>query len=126
MFIEELRMRCLIPAVLFLGFTGLVFGQHGGGGGVGGGARGGGGGGRGYSRGFANPGRVPHPTHGIAGVVPYPVFYGGYYDGSYDGSGSYGTILPLPDTRRVTVLDITALDMLTMVRKPMAPECHRW
>jgi hypothetical protein len=90
MFIEELRMRCLIPAVLFLGFTGLVFGQHGGGGGVGGGARGGGGGGRGYSRGFANPGRVPHPTHGIAGVVPYPVFYGGYYDGSYDGSGSYG------------------------------------
>jgi hypothetical protein len=65
-------MRCLVPAVLILSFTGLVFGQsHGGSGG------------RGYSRGFANPGRAAHPLHGAAVIVPYPVYYGGYYGGAY-------------------------------------------
>jgi hypothetical protein len=68
-------MRCLVPAVLLLSSTGLVFGQH----------PGGGGGGRGYSRSFANPGRAAHPLHGAAVIVPYPVYYGGYYGGAYGG-----------------------------------------
>jgi hypothetical protein len=71
-------MRYLVPAVLLLSSTGLVFGQsHGGSGG------------RGYSRGFANPGRAAHPQHGAAVIVPYPVYYGGYYGGYYDGSTGY-------------------------------------
>jgi len=71
-------MRCLVPVVLSLSLTGVVFGQsHGGSGG------------RGYSRGFANPGRAAHPQHGAAVIVPYPVYYGGYYGGYYDGSSGY-------------------------------------
>jgi len=71
-------MRCLVPVVLSLSLTGVVFGQsHGGSGG------------RGYSRGFANPGREAHPQHGAAVIVPYPVYYGGYYGGYYDGSSGY-------------------------------------
>ncbi len=76
-------MRCLVPAVLLLSSTGLVFGQHAGGGGSGSG--------RGYSRAFANPGRAAHPLHGAAVIVPYPVFYGGYYGGAngyYDPSAA--------------------------------------
>jgi len=76
--LKELRMRCLVPAVLLFSLTGVVFGQsHGGSGG------------HGYSRGFANPGRAAHPVHGAAVIVPYPVFYGGYYGGYYDGSNGY-------------------------------------
>jgi hypothetical protein len=67
-------MRCLVPVVLLFGLTGLVFGQHQGGGG--------------YARGFANPGRAAHPVHSSAVIVPYPVYYGGYYGGAYGyGSG---------------------------------------
>lgn len=47
-----------------------------------------GGRGYGYSRGFANPGRVNHPYHGYGSntIVPYPVYYGGYY--GYDPSAA--------------------------------------
>jgi hypothetical protein len=74
-------MRCLVPAVLMLSVTGLVFGQ----------SRGGhsGTGGRTYSRGFANPSRTSHPVHGAAVIVPYPVYYGGYYGGAYGYGGGY-------------------------------------
>ncbi len=94
-------MRCLIPAVLLLSVTGVVFGQSHQGqswslGGFGSvlypgtghaptatppvgqfvaGAHGGGG----YSRGFANPGHATHPQHSSTVIVPYPVYYGGYY-----------------------------------------------
>jgi hypothetical protein len=70
-------MRCLVPAVLSLSLTGLVFGQ----------SRSSSGG-RSYSQGFAHPGRVSHPVHGAAVIVPYPVYYGGYYGGAY-GYGGY-------------------------------------
>jgi hypothetical protein len=111
MFTEELRMRCLAPAVLFLSLTGsltsVAFGQShqgqswslGGFGSVlypGTGhaptatppvgqfvASGG------YSRGFVNPGRASHPQHGAAVIVPYPVYYGGYYGGAYGYGGGY-------------------------------------
>ena len=77
-------MRCFVPAVLLLSSTGLVFGQH----------QGGGGGGRGYSRGFANPNRAAHPLHGAAVIVPYPVYYGGYYGGAYGYDPSAGGYAP--------------------------------
>jgi hypothetical protein len=98
-------MRRLIPALLFVSLAGLAFGQgHPGGswslGGFGSVLHPGMGhsptatppigqfGSPGYSRGFANPGRASHPEHGAAGIVPYPVFYGGYY--GYDPSaGGY-------------------------------------
>src|SRR5579863_4957696 len=105
-------MRCLVPAVLLLSFTGVVFGQsHGGGGSWSLGGFGSvvypgmghaptatppigqfGGGYGGYGRGFANPNRVNHGQHGAAAIVPYPVFYGGYYGGyGYDPSAAgYG------------------------------------
>src|SRR5580698_9533588 len=70
-------MRCLVPVVLLLGLSGLLFGQsHVGGGG------------RGYSRGFANPGRASHPQHGSTVIVPYPVYYRGYYGNGYSGDPS--------------------------------------
>ena len=98
-------MRRLIPALLFVSLAGLAFGQgHPGGswslGGFGSVVYPGMGhaptatppigqfGGGGYSRGFANPGRASHPQHGAAGIVPYPVFYGGYYGGGYYGDPS--------------------------------------
>ena len=99
-------MRCLVPSVLFLSLTGVVFGQgHQGGqgqswslGGFGsavypgmGHAPGatppvgqfGTGHAGGFSRGFGNPGHANHPGHGSTTIVPYPVYYGGYY-------GAYG------------------------------------
>jgi hypothetical protein len=99
-------MRCLVPAVLLLSFTGFVFGQsHGGGGSWSLGGFGSvlypgmghaptatppigqfGAGYGGYGRGFANPGRANHPQHGGGVIVPYPVFYGGYY--GYDPSAA--------------------------------------
>jgi hypothetical protein len=77
-------MRCLVPVVLLLVLSGLLFGQsHVGGGG------------RGYSRGFANPGRASHPQHGSAVIVPYPVYYGGYYGGyGYGGDPSAAGYAP--------------------------------
>jgi hypothetical protein len=114
---EELRMRCLVPAVLLLSFTGLVFsqsnlgqsnqgqshqGQHWSLGGFGSIAGTGHAptatppvgqfvaaahGGGGYSRGFANPGRASHPQHASTVIVPYPVYYGGYYGGAYGYGG---------------------------------------
>jgi|HubBroStandDraft_1064217.scaffolds.fasta_scaffold69094_2 hypothetical protein len=101
-------MRCLVPAVLLLSLTGLVYGQSHQGqswslGGFGSILYPGTGhaptatppigqfasnGGGGYSRGFANPGRASHPQHGSAVIVPYPVYYGGYYGYGYDPSAS--------------------------------------
>jgi hypothetical protein len=103
MFIQESRMRCVVPAVLFLSLSGAVFGQSHQGqtwslGGFGSilypgtghaptatppvgqfvAARGGG-----YSRGFATPSRANHPQHSGTVIVPYPVYYGGYYGGAY-------------------------------------------
>ena len=98
-------MRRLVPVLLFVGLTGLAFGQgHPGGswslGGFGSVVYPGMGhaptatpplgqfGGGGFSRGFANPGRASHPQHSGAVIVPYPVYYGGYY--GYDPSaGGY-------------------------------------
>ena len=100
-------MRRLIPALLFVGLSGVAFGQgHPGGnwslGGfgsilypgmghaptatppVGQFANGG------FSRGFASPGHASHPQHGSTGIVPYPVYYGGYYGGGYYGDPSAG------------------------------------
>jgi hypothetical protein len=98
-------MRWLVPAVVLLSLTGVAFGQgHAGGGSW---SLGGFGsvlypgmghaptatppvgqfGARPFSRGFVNPGRAPHPRHGSAVIVPYPVYYGGYY--GYDPS-AYG------------------------------------
>ncbi len=99
-------MRCVIPAVLIFSFAGIVYGQsHGGGGSWSLGGYGSvvhpglghsptatppigqfGAGYGGYSRGFANPNRVNHGQHGAAGIVPYPVYYGGYY--GYDPSAA--------------------------------------
>ncbi len=103
-------MRCLVPAVLLLSLTGLVYGQTSQGHGFGSltpgmglvptgmglvptgtpavgqfvaAAHGGGG----YSRGFANPGRANHPQHASTYIVPYPVYYGGYYGGAYGYGG---------------------------------------
>jgi hypothetical protein len=100
-------MRCLVPAVLLLSLTGLVYGQShqvwslGGFGSVlypGTGhaptatppvgqfvaaSHAGGG----YSRGFANPGHANHPQHSSTAIVPYPVYYGGYYGGGYGYGG---------------------------------------
>jgi hypothetical protein len=101
-------MRCLIPTVLVLSVTGVVFGQTHQGqpwslGGFGSvlypamghaptatppvgqfvaAAHGGG-----YSRGFANPGHASHPQHSSTVIVPYPVYYGGYYGGAYGYGG---------------------------------------
>src|SRR5208337_280202 len=124
MFIEELRMRCLVPAVLFLSLPGVVFGQSHQGqswslGGIGNVVYPGmghaptatppvgqfGAGHGGYSRGFANPGRANHPQHSGTVIVPYPVYYGGYYGYdpsaagyapgySDDGSQGYGSGVP--------------------------------
>jgi hypothetical protein len=96
-----LVVRAAPFALLFLSLTGLAFGQgHPGGswslGGFGNVVYPGMGhaptatppigqfAGGGYSRGFANPGRVGHPYHGSTVIVPYPVYYGGYY--GYDPS----------------------------------------
>jgi len=91
-------MRCLIPAVLLLSCTAVLFGQSHQGqswslGGFGSVVYPGMGhaptatpppgqfvgGGHGYSRGFANPGHASHPQHAGTVIVPYPVYYGGYY-----------------------------------------------
>jgi hypothetical protein len=105
-------MRCLVPAVLLLSLTGLVFGQSQGQphpsqtwslGGFGSilypgtghaptatppvGQFAASNGGGGYSRGFANPGRAGHPQHSSTVIVPYPVYYGGYYGGAYGYGG---------------------------------------
>lgn len=101
---EEFLMRCLIPSVLLLSLTGVVFGQSHQGqswslGGFGSvlypgmghaptatppvGQFAAAGHGGGYSRGFANPGHATHPQHAGAVIVPYPVYYGGYYGGGY-------------------------------------------
>jgi hypothetical protein len=105
--VEEFAMRCLVASVLFLGLTGVVFGQGHQGqswslGGFGSVVYPGMGhaptatppvgqfgpySGFGFSRGFANPGHANHPQHGGSVIVPYPVFYGGYYGGyGYDPS----------------------------------------
>ena len=99
-------MRCLTPALLLMSLTGVAFGQgHTGGtwslGGFGSVLYPGTGHAlgatppigqftsAGFSHGFASPGRTAHPQHGAAGIVPYPVYYGGYYGGyGYDPSAS--------------------------------------